>query len=69
MPITPELIESIVKGGVAVILSVGIIVILYTVVKDDDTEQQFLRDQMSRQTEALERLVKIYSGEIPAEQP
>lgn len=65
-----KLVEAIVKGGIGTILSVGMIVILYTVVKDDEAQNQFLRDQMQSQTvimeqqkEAFERLVKIYAGE------
>ena len=58
-----KLVEAIVKGGVAVILSVGMIVILYAVVKDDAEQDRFLRDQMERQTDALEELVRIYSGQ------
>jgi hypothetical protein len=56
------LIQEIVKGGVSVILSVGIIVILYQAIVGDGTQSQFLQDHMARQTVALETLVKIYSG-------
>lgn len=58
-----ETIEALSKAGVAVILSIGMILILYTVVKDDAEEKTFLRDHMTRQTEALEELVEIYSGD------
>ena len=58
-----ELIREIVKGGVAIILSCGVLWIFYTVVKDDVEQQQFLRDHMTRQTQALEKLVRIYAGD------
>ena len=58
-----ELLKEIVKGGVAIILSVGILFIFWTVVKDDAEEQQFLREHMTRQTEAFERIAKIYAGD------
>lgn len=59
---TVELIREIVKGGVSVILSCGIVVILYTAIKDDAEQNSFLRAHMERQTVALETLVRIYSG-------
>jgi len=59
----PKLVDAIVKGGVAVVLSFGMILILYTVVKDKADEKAFLREHMSRQTDALEKLVAIYSGD------
>jgi len=58
-----ELVKEIGKLGIATILAIGVMFILYTVVKDDEQEQLFLRDHMTRQTEALERLVQIYAGD------
>jgi len=68
--ISTSTIDALVKGGVAVILSVGICVILYEAVKGDKEERRIMADAMrqqldlaERQTKALEELVKIYSGE------
>ena len=55
---TPELLREIAKGGVAVILSCGLLAILWKFV-DSLTD---LVSLMERQTEALEMLVRIYSG-------
>jgi hypothetical protein len=57
-----ELVKEIVKGGVAVILSVGLVGILYEAVRGDKAEMTRQLDLASRQTVALEQLVQIYSG-------
>lgn len=61
--ITSELVQEVVNGGVAVILSVGLIVILYTAIAESASERHFLNQHMERQTTAIEKLVKIYWGQ------
>lgn len=58
-----EVIQELGKLGLGTIALLGTMIILYTVVKDDAAEEEFLREHMLRQTEAMERLVQIYSGE------
>lgn len=57
-----ELIEAIVKGGVSVILSIGLLVLfgLNAYIMHEQTE--IMRQNMARQTRALEEISKIYSG-------
>ena len=57
-----DLAKEIVKGGIAMVLSVGIVLILYVAIKDDESEKQFRNQHLERQTTALETLVRIYSG-------
>lgn len=60
--ITPQLIQEVVKGGVAFVLSIGLCFILYAAVAGDKEERRFLNDHMARQTAALEVLADVYSG-------
>tara|TARA_R110000772_G_scaffold77138_6_gene166205 strand:+ start:926 stop:1135 length:210 start_codon:yes stop_codon:yes gene_type:complete len=64
-----ELVEAIVKGGVAMVLSIGLTFILYEAIKGDKEERRIMAETMrqqldlaERQTQALETLVKVYSG-------
>lgn len=59
----PRLLQEVIKGGVSVILSIGIIWILHLAIVGDGEDRRFLQDHMARQTDALERLVRIYAGE------
>ena len=54
----PELLKEAFKGGIGMVLAVGLLVILWKFV-DSLTD---LVSLMERQTEALEMLVRIYSG-------
>jgi len=60
-----ELVEAIVKGGVSVILSVGLLVLfgLNAWIMKEQTE--IMRQNMVRQTMALEQISRIYSGALP----
>jgi len=58
-----EVIQELGKWGIGTILALGWIYILYLAIVGDANQQQFLQDHMARQTDALEKLVKIYAGE------
>lgn len=59
----PEIIREIIKGGIGMVLAVGLIVILYKAVADDKAADRFLHEHMARQTAALEELVATYTGQ------
>ena len=57
-----RLIEAIVKGGVSVILSIGLLGILGVNTYLTSRQIDLLEEWQSRQTQALEQIARTYSG-------
>ena len=58
----PELVDKIGRLSIGTIAVCGLIWVLHTAIDGDASEKQFLQDHMSRQTAALEQLVRVYTG-------
>lgn len=58
-----RLIDAIVKGGVSVILSVGLLALFGVNSYMQIQQLDIMRTNMERQTKALEQIAKTYSGE------
>ena len=57
-----QLIEAIVKGGVAVILSIGLLVLFGINAYLQTRQLELMEEQQRRQTEALEDIARTYAG-------
>lgn len=59
---TIKFLDSIVKGGVAIILSIGLLVLFGVNAYIQMQQLDIMRANLDRQTRALEDIARIYSG-------